>query len=87
MSMQQTTAPPSDKPADSPAPAPAPAPDTGATQDAAAAAAMSAALGNPDLLSDVLSTLPGVDPTDPRVRAVLDNIADDKDKEKKEEGK
>eukprot|EP00294_Goniomonas_avonlea_P010824 CAMPEP_0114557820 /NCGR_PEP_ID=MMETSP0114-20121206/10039_1 /TAXON_ID=31324 /ORGANISM="Goniomonas sp, Strain m" /LENGTH=395 /DNA_ID=CAMNT_0001743143 /DNA_START=17 /DNA_END=1204 /DNA_ORIENTATION=+ len=84
MSMEQSSAPPAAK---------APAEDAGEqkkNQDSeaasAAAASADAALADPAFLSSVLGSLPGVDPSDPRVKGVLEAL-DKKDEDKKDEDK
>ena len=51
--------------------------------------AIADALQNPELLGSILSSLPGVDPNDPRIKSVLEGLAgekkDDKDKDKSKE--
>ena len=49
--------------------------------------AISDALQNPELLGSILSSLPGVDPNDPRIKSVLEGLSgekkdDDKSKDK-----
>jgi len=50
-------------------------------------AAMNGLLQDAGFLSDVLSSLPGVDTSDPRVQGVLDGMKDEKKDEKKDEDK
>lgn len=50
-------------------------------------AAMSGLLQDAGFLSDVLSSLPGVDTSDPRVQGVLDGMKEEKSDEKKEDEK
>jgi len=60
----------------------------GASGDAAAGgAAMNGLLQDAGFLSDVLSSLPGVDTSDPRVQGVLDGMKEEKKEEKKDEDK
>jgi 26S proteasome regulatory subunit N10 len=61
----------------------------GATSGAPAGEAGMAGLYDPGFLSSVLSSLPGVDTSDPRVQGVLDGIKKDEkqDGEKKDEKK
>eukprot|EP00802_Teleaulax_amphioxeia_P008497 Tamp_08506.p1 GENE.Tamp_08506~~Tamp_08506.p1 ORF type:complete len:411 (-),score=142.91 Tamp_08506:1086-2273(-) len=54
--------------------------------DAAGGAAMTGLLQDPGFLTDVLSSLPGVDTSDPRVKGVLDGMKDEKKEDKKDEG-
>jgi len=55
--------------------------------DAAGGASMTGLLQDAGFLSDVLSSLPGVDTSDPRVQGVLDGMKDEKKDEKKEDPK
>ncbi|KAI9289487.1 hypothetical protein BC943DRAFT_333836 [Umbelopsis sp. AD052] len=41
---------------------------------------------NPDFMSSVLSSLPGVDPNDPRIKDALNNMSEKKDKDAKKDG-
>ena len=47
---------------------------------------MTGLLQDPGFLTDVLSSLPGVDTSDPRVKGVLDGMKDEKKEDKKDEG-
>lgn len=46
---------------------------------------VSAALQDPDFLNSVLTSLPGVDPNDERIRTVVSELKGDKDKEKEKD--
>jgi len=48
---------------------------------------VSAALQNTEFLSDILTSLPGVDVTDARVQGVIKKMQEDKKEEKKEDKK
>jgi 26S proteasome regulatory subunit N10 len=52
-----------------------------------ASGGMNGLLQDAGFLNDVLSSLPGVDTSDPRVQGVLDGMKDDKKEEKKEDSK
>ena len=83
MSMQME---PSTGPSVPPATA-APAAAAPAPTAAAAPAAPAAALYDPAIVNSMLATLPGVDPSDPRIQAALAQIQAKQDSEKKDEKK
>jgi len=45
---------------------------------------ITAALQNPELLGSILSSLPGVDPNDPRIKSALGDISGGKKEEEKD---
>jgi len=77
-----------------PNPAPAPAPPAGATPASAGGSDLTAMFQDPAFVQQVLGSLPGVDPTDPRIQSVINSLppsnpsdAEGKDGDKKKDGK
>jgi len=77
-----------------PNPAPAPAPPAGTTPASTGGSDLTAMFQDPAFVQQVLGSLPGVDPTDPRIQSVINSLppsnpsdAEGKDGDDKKDGK